>query len=100
MEDHEKKTVEQLLDLSDSQGDPEKAFALFGEGNTSAILESGTFVVKAIGQCLGTLRGNAVPHSGDNGSLSITGFGSGVCMTAENVEESISVPTSTTVVKC
>ncbi len=44
-----------LIDLSHSLGDERRQLAILGEGNTSADLGDGTFLVKASGSQLGTL---------------------------------------------
>jgi len=53
--------VKELLNLSHRLGNPENGMAILGEGNASARLRSGkTFLVKASGTRLGTLRKNEV----------------------------------------
>lgn len=51
----ESKTLHQMLDLSHQLGREERRLAILGEGNTSARLSAGTFVVKASGSNLATL---------------------------------------------
>jgi rhamnose utilization protein RhaD (predicted bifunctional aldolase and dehydrogenase) len=45
-----------LLKLSHELGNPTRALAILGEGNTSAKLDNQTFLVKASGTCLATLK--------------------------------------------
>lgn len=45
-----------LLNLSHDLADPLRQLAILGEGNTSVRLDAKTFLVKASGSCLGTLR--------------------------------------------
>jgi len=45
-----------LLRLSHELGNPSRSLAILGEGNTSARLDGNTFLVKASGTCLGTLK--------------------------------------------
>ncbi len=45
-----------LLDLSHELGREDRGLAILGEGNTSAKLSAATFLVKASGSCLATLR--------------------------------------------
>jgi rhamnose utilization protein RhaD (predicted bifunctional aldolase and dehydrogenase) len=47
--------LESLLTLSHELGAESRKLAILGEGNTSAKLSAGTFLVKASGSCLGTL---------------------------------------------
>ena len=47
--------LEQLTALSHHLGDPERDYAILGEGNTSARVDEDTFYVKASGQQLGTI---------------------------------------------
>ncbi len=49
-------TVAALLDLSHELGREDRGLAILGEGNTSAKLSAETFLVKASGSCLATLR--------------------------------------------
>lgn len=49
-----------LLALSHKLGDPSRGLAILGEGNTSAQLSAKTFLVKASGTCLGTLKEDEV----------------------------------------
>jgi rhamnose utilization protein RhaD (predicted bifunctional aldolase and dehydrogenase) len=49
-------TAQQLLALSHALGRAERQLTILGEGNTSALLEGGTFLVKASGSTLGTLQ--------------------------------------------
>ncbi|MEM8738045.1 MAG: class II aldolase/adducin family protein [Planctomycetota bacterium] len=51
---------DQLLELSHELGRPEYDFAILGEGNTSARLDGETFLVKASGSELRTLRPDQV----------------------------------------
>lgn len=46
----------ELLRLSHELGNPLRSLAILGEGNTSARLDDKTFLVKASGTCLGTLK--------------------------------------------
>src|ERR1035438_3527343 len=48
--------LETLLKLSHDLANPLKPLAILGEGNTSARLSDQTFLVKASGSCLGSLR--------------------------------------------
>jgi rhamnose utilization protein RhaD (predicted bifunctional aldolase and dehydrogenase) len=48
--------IQDLLTLSHDIGREDRGLAMLGEGNTSARLSDETFVVKASGTCLGTLR--------------------------------------------
>jgi rhamnose utilization protein RhaD (predicted bifunctional aldolase and dehydrogenase) len=48
--------LETLLKLSHDLANPLKPLAILGEGNTSARLSDKTFLVKASGSCLGSLR--------------------------------------------
>jgi rhamnose utilization protein RhaD (predicted bifunctional aldolase and dehydrogenase) len=48
--------LQSLLDLSHDLGREDRALAILGEGNTSARLSDETFLVKASGSTLGTLR--------------------------------------------
>ena len=50
------KKLEALLKLSHGLANPLKPLAILGEGNTSARLSDKTFLVKASGSCLGSLR--------------------------------------------
>lgn len=47
--------LQALIALSHNLGAPERDLAILGEGNTSARLDAGTFIVKASGSSLGTL---------------------------------------------
>jgi rhamnose utilization protein RhaD (predicted bifunctional aldolase and dehydrogenase) len=49
-------TLEELLALSHEIGREDRGLAMLGEGNTSARLGDETFLVKASGTCLGTLK--------------------------------------------
>ena len=49
-------TRDKLIALSHALGRAERQLAILGEGNTSARLEGGTFLVKASGSTLGTLN--------------------------------------------
>jgi rhamnose utilization protein RhaD (predicted bifunctional aldolase and dehydrogenase) len=49
-------TIKDLLTLSHEIGREDRGLALLGEGNTSARLSEETFLVKASGSCLGTLK--------------------------------------------
>src|SRR5271157_6085633 len=49
-------TLTDLLNLSHEIGREDRGLAILGEGNTSARLSDDTFLVKASGTCLGTLR--------------------------------------------
>lgn len=48
--------LKELLSLSHQLGDAERAWAILGEGNTSARVDGDTFLVKASGSQLGQLR--------------------------------------------
>src|SRR5512138_2184150 len=49
-------SIQDLLNLSHEIGREDRGLAILGEGNTSARLSDDTFVVKASGTCLGTLK--------------------------------------------
>ncbi len=49
------RTLEELVGLSHDLGREDRQLAILGEGNTSARLADGQFVVKASGACLATL---------------------------------------------
>jgi rhamnose utilization protein RhaD (predicted bifunctional aldolase and dehydrogenase) len=51
-----KEKLEALIKLSHELANPLKPLAILGEGNTSARLSEKTFLVKASGSCLGSLR--------------------------------------------
>jgi rhamnose utilization protein RhaD (predicted bifunctional aldolase and dehydrogenase) len=51
-----KEKLEALIKLSHELANPLKPLAILGEGNTSARLTEKTFLVKASGSCLGSLR--------------------------------------------
>jgi rhamnose utilization protein RhaD (predicted bifunctional aldolase and dehydrogenase) len=53
-------TLSDLLDLSHELGDPTRGLAILGEGNTSAQLSAKSFLVKASGTCLATLKKDEV----------------------------------------
>ena len=48
--------LQDLLNLSHELGREDRGLAMLGEGNTSARLGNDTFLVKASGTCLGTLK--------------------------------------------
>jgi rhamnose utilization protein RhaD (predicted bifunctional aldolase and dehydrogenase) len=48
--------LKQLIEMSHYLGDPSKAYAILGEGNTSARIDKDTFYVKASGTTLGTIK--------------------------------------------
>jgi len=52
--------IDDLLTLSHEIGREDRGLAMLGEGNTSMRLTDDTFVVKASGTCLGTLRAEDV----------------------------------------
>lgn len=52
--------IDELVRLSNELGREERNFAILGEGNTSADLGDGTFLVKASGTSLGTLTSEGV----------------------------------------
>ncbi|HEX5324051.1 MAG TPA: class II aldolase/adducin family protein [Capsulimonadaceae bacterium] len=52
----------ELLDLSRKLGDPERKWAILGEGNASARADGETFFVKASGSRLATLQESQVAH--------------------------------------
>jgi rhamnose utilization protein RhaD (predicted bifunctional aldolase and dehydrogenase) len=47
--------LEKLVELSREVGREERRLTILGEGNTSAVLDDGTFYVKASGHQLGTI---------------------------------------------
>ncbi len=47
--------LDRLIALSHELGREDREFTILGEGNTSADLSDGTFLVKASGSCLGTI---------------------------------------------
>ncbi len=49
-------TLQKLLALSHDLGREDRGLAMLGEGNTSARVDEKTFLVKASGTCLGTLK--------------------------------------------
>src|SRR5580765_4237699 len=49
-------SLQDLLTLSHEIGREDRGLAILGEGNTSTRLSDETFLVKASGTCLGTLR--------------------------------------------
>ena len=49
-------TIQDLLNLSHEIGREDRGLAMLGEGNTSTRVSEDTFLVKASGTCLGTLR--------------------------------------------
>jgi rhamnose utilization protein RhaD (predicted bifunctional aldolase and dehydrogenase) len=49
-------TLQDLLTLSHEIGREDRGLAILGEGNTSTRLSEATFLVKASGTCLGTLK--------------------------------------------
>ncbi|HNR36904.1 MAG TPA: class II aldolase/adducin family protein [Candidatus Hydrogenedentes bacterium] len=49
--------LQQLVDLSRYLGDPDRGYAILGEGNTSARIDEDTFYVKASGSVLGNIDG-------------------------------------------
>src|SRR5665213_2002393 len=51
-----KEKLESLIKLSHELANPLQPLAILGEGNTSARLTGNTFLVKASGSCLGSLR--------------------------------------------
>ena len=53
---HRTEKLSTLLKLSHDLANPLKPLAILGEGNTSARLSDKTFLVKASGSCLGSLR--------------------------------------------
>ncbi len=53
---HRTEKLSTLLKLSHELANPLKPLAILGEGNTSARLSDKTFLVKASGSCLGSLR--------------------------------------------
>jgi rhamnose utilization protein RhaD (predicted bifunctional aldolase and dehydrogenase) len=48
--------VDNLINLSHELGREDRGLAMLGEGNTSQRLSDSTFIVKASGTCLGTLK--------------------------------------------
>lgn len=54
--------VEQLTLLSHHLGEPERDYAILGEGNTSARVDATTFYVKASGQHLGSIAPEGFAH--------------------------------------
>jgi rhamnose utilization protein RhaD (predicted bifunctional aldolase and dehydrogenase) len=71
--------LKQLVEMSNYLGDPQKTYAILGEGNTSARLSDDTFAVKASGTTLSTIDASGFvevsisrvltilddPHAGD-----------------------------------
>ena len=57
-------TIQELIRLSNDLGREERQLAILGEGNTSADLGDGTFLVKASGTSLGTLTPNGCAGGG------------------------------------
>ena len=55
-----KQILSDLLQLSHELGDPSRRLAILGEGNTSAQLSAKTFLVKASGTCLASLKEDEV----------------------------------------
>lgn len=55
-----KMILDDLLDLSHQLGNPTRGLAILGEGNSSAQLSAQTFLVKASGTCLATLKKDEV----------------------------------------
>ena len=53
-------TLQNLLTLSHELGREDRGLAILGEGNTSARVSDDTFLVKASGTCLGTLKADDV----------------------------------------
>lgn len=53
---HEEKVLENLLDLSHTLGRSDKSLAILGEGNTSARIDKDTFLIKASGSELSSLK--------------------------------------------
>ena len=51
----DKKTIDELLELSRFLGEEHRNLAILGEGNTSAKIDEQSFFVKASGSCLQTL---------------------------------------------
>jgi len=51
-----KEKLESVIKLSHELANPLQPLAILGEGNTSALLTDNTFLVKASGSCLGSLR--------------------------------------------
>ncbi len=54
--------MQDLLQLSHQLGNPERKWAILGEGNTSTRLDADTFLVKASGSRLGSLGAAQVAH--------------------------------------
>ena len=52
--------IQDLLNLSHELGREDRGLAMLGEGNTSTRVSDDTFLVKASGTCLGTLKDNDV----------------------------------------
>lgn len=67
---HQEKLVV-LLELSHQLGREDRQMAILGEGNTSARLSADTFLVKASGSSLGTLREEDVVQCKANGLLTL-----------------------------
>jgi rhamnose utilization protein RhaD (predicted bifunctional aldolase and dehydrogenase) len=62
-----------LLRLSHDLGNPQKPLSILGEGNTSVRLSSETFIVKASGSTLATLREEDVVECRASGLLDLMG---------------------------
>lgn len=61
--------LNQLIDLSHQLGREERKLAILGEGNTSARISDDTFIVKASGSSLGTLKAGQVAKCRFDGLL-------------------------------
>jgi rhamnose utilization protein RhaD (predicted bifunctional aldolase and dehydrogenase) len=61
---------EKLIRLSHEIGREERRLAILGEGNTSAALGDGTFLVKASGSCLATMEAGDLTRVGLDAAMS------------------------------
>lgn len=68
MQNHKEKLAA-LLKLSHALAEPPNPLAILGEGNTSARLSDKTFLIKASGSCLGSLRKEDVVECRADGLL-------------------------------
>jgi rhamnose utilization protein RhaD (predicted bifunctional aldolase and dehydrogenase) len=78
--------IQELIHLSNELGREERQLAILGEGNTSADLGDGTFLVKASGTSLGTLTPGGlsrVSHEKVDGILARE------CVTEQEIEDGL-----------
>ena len=78
--------VQDLLTLSHELGREDRGLAMLGEGNTSARLSDETFLVKASGTCLGTLKQDDVVECRYSGLLPLLDAES---LTDQQVEDAL-----------